>query len=49
MQRDPAVSVRTEVTDHEAVITSGALSAWFRRGEGWALEFVTEGKVSRPA
>ena len=45
VQRDPAVPVRTEVTDREAVITSGALSARFRRGEGWALEFVADGKV----
>ena len=40
VQRDPAVSVRTEVTASEAVITSGALSARFRRGDDWALEFV---------
>jgi alpha-D-xyloside xylohydrolase len=43
--RDPTVPVRTEVTETEAVITSGALVARFRRGESWGLEFVANGRV----
>ncbi len=43
--RDPTVPMRTEVTETEAVITSGALAARFRRGEGWGLEFVADGRV----
>ena len=45
VQRDPAVSVRPTSTENEAVITSGALSARFRRGDSWALEFVADGKL----
>ena len=43
--RDPTVPMRAEVTKTEAVITSGALAARFRRGEGWGLEFVADGRV----
>jgi alpha-D-xyloside xylohydrolase len=45
VHRDPTVPVRTEMTESEAVITSGALAARFRRGEGWGLEFVAYGTV----
>ena len=34
---DPAVSVRTEVDDHQATLTSGALTARFPRGDRFGL------------
>jgi alpha-D-xyloside xylohydrolase len=42
---DPSVQVRTELDDSHATLTSGALSARFERGKGWALEFLTDGRV----
>jgi alpha-D-xyloside xylohydrolase len=49
VHRDPTVPVRTEMTESEAVITSGALAARFRRGEGWGLEFSRTERCLRPA
>ena len=45
LNTDPSVQVHTELDDSHATITSGALSARFERGEGWALEFLADGKV----
>ena len=42
---DPSVQVRTELDDSYATLISGALSARFERGEGWALEFLADGRV----
>ncbi len=45
LNTDPSVEVRTDVDGSHATITSGALSARFERGEGWALEFLADGRV----
>jgi len=45
LKTDPSVKINTEVGDSHAIITSGALSARFARGERWALDFVAAGKV----
>jgi alpha-D-xyloside xylohydrolase len=45
LNTDSSVQVHTELDDSHATITSGALSARFARGEGWALEFLAGGKV----
>ena len=45
LNADPSVEVRTDVDGSHATITSGALSARFERGEGWALEFLADGRV----
>ena len=42
---DPAGAVRTEVDDHQASLTSGALTARFRREDGFGLEFLADGRV----
>ena len=42
---DPATSVTVAVDDHEASITSGALTARLRRGKPWNLEFLADGRV----
>ena len=43
LHADPSAQVRIKVDDNHAAITSGALSARFRRDEGWALEFLGNG------
>jgi alpha-D-xyloside xylohydrolase len=45
LRADPPPNIRTEISDGHASITSGALSARFERGEGWALEFLADGTV----
>jgi alpha-D-xyloside xylohydrolase len=45
LHADPSAEVRIQVDENQAVITSGALSARFRRGEDWALEFLGNGEV----
>ena len=42
---DPSVQVRIEVDASQATIASGALTARFRRGEDWALEFLADGNL----
>ena len=42
---DPATSVTVAVDDHQASITSGALTARLRRGKPWNLEFLADGRV----
>ncbi len=37
--------VAVEITDEEATLTSGALTARVSRGEDWALEFLAEGHL----
>ena len=39
---DPSTDVRVRVDESQATITSGALTARFRRGEHWALEFLAD-------
>jgi alpha-D-xyloside xylohydrolase len=43
LKTDPHLQVRTDVDGSNATITSGALSARFERGEGWALDFLADG------
>ena len=38
------MQVRTDVDGSHATITSGALSARFERGEGWALDFLADSR-----
>jgi alpha-D-xyloside xylohydrolase len=45
LKTDPSVKINIEVDDSHAAITSGALSARFARGEGWALDFLADGRV----
>jgi alpha-D-xyloside xylohydrolase len=45
LHSDHAAQVRIQVDDGQAAITSGALTASFRRGENWALEFLADGSV----
>jgi len=42
---DPSTQVRIQVEESQAAITSGALTARFRRGEHWALEFLADDTV----
>ena len=42
---DPSTQVRIQVEESQATITSGALTARFRRGEHWALEFLADDTV----
>ncbi|HEX5907270.1 MAG TPA: alpha-xylosidase, partial [Propionibacteriaceae bacterium] len=42
---DPSTQVRIRVDDNQAAITSGALTARFRRGDDWALEFIADDSV----
>ena len=44
LNTDPSVQVRTDVDGSHATITSGALSARFERGQGWALDFLADGR-----
>jgi alpha-D-xyloside xylohydrolase len=44
LNTDPSVQVRTDVDGSHATITSGALSARLERGEGWALDFLADGR-----
>ena len=37
--------MRVRVDESQATITSGALTARFRRGEHWALEFLADDNV----
>src|SRR4029450_13866883 len=45
LDADPSVQVRIEVDASRAAIASGALTARFRRGEDWALEFLADGNL----
>jgi alpha-D-xyloside xylohydrolase len=45
LDADPSAQVRIQVDDSQATITSGALTARFRRGERWTLEFLADGSV----
>ena len=40
LNTDPSVQVQTHVNGNAASITSGALTAHFRRGQRWTLEFL---------
>jgi alpha-D-xyloside xylohydrolase len=45
LESDPGVSVRTDVDDLQASLTSGALTARFLRGGRFGLEFLVDGQV----
>ena len=45
LESDPAVTVRTDVDDHQASLTSGALTARFIREGRFGLEFLAGGRV----
>jgi alpha-D-xyloside xylohydrolase len=45
LRTDPSTQVRIRVDDNQAAITSGALTARFRRGGDWALEFLADDSV----
>jgi alpha-D-xyloside xylohydrolase len=45
LNADPSVQVLIEVDASQAAIASGALTARFRRGEDWALEFLADGNL----
>jgi alpha-D-xyloside xylohydrolase len=45
LRTDPSTQVRIRVDDNQAAITSGVLTARFRRGGDWALEFLAEDNV----
>src|SRR5215207_8843223 len=45
LRTDPSTQVRIRVDDNQAAITSGVLTARFRRGGDWALEFLAHDNV----
>ena len=42
---DPSTPVTATADEHEATLTSGALTARFRRGDTWSLDFLADGRV----